>query len=120
MTTTNHDYSDETLFNIAKEVAGQDFSAAITADDGTTPGPDYSGEPMVGRSIRLPIEVHQRLTDAAKAAGIPASTLIRQAIEAHLTALEDDQPVSRADVLRVIGMLRPVRRNTGGTIPHAA
>jgi len=68
---------------------------------------------MVVRSVRLPIELEQAVADAAKAAGVPKSTWIRQAIEAVLAMQADhDEPISRADALRALTLLR--------TIPHVA
>ena len=40
--------------------------------------------------------------------GVPTSTLVREWIELELTALEDDQPISRADALRALAALRPM------------
>lgn len=63
---------------------------------------------MVVRSLRLPVELDQRLKAAAERRGIPMSTLVREWIELELTALEDDQPISRADALRALAALRPL------------
>lgn len=63
---------------------------------------------MVVRSLRLPFELDRRLKAAAERRGVPTSTLLREWIELELTALEDDQPISRADALRALASLRPV------------
>ncbi len=63
---------------------------------------------MVVRSLRLPLELDQRLKAAAEARGVPMSTLVREWIELELTALEHDQPISRADALRALAALRPL------------
>jgi predicted DNA-binding protein len=63
---------------------------------------------MIVRSLRLPSELDQRLRDAAQRRGIPTSTLVREWIELELTALEDDQPISRADALRALASVRPL------------
>jgi len=39
---------------------------------------------------------------------VPMSTLVREWIELELTALEQDQPISRADALRALAALRPL------------
>jgi hypothetical protein len=39
---------------------------------------------------------------------LPMSTLLREWIELELTALEHDQPISRADALRALAALRPL------------
>ncbi|WP_344751058.1 hypothetical protein [Micromonospora olivasterospora] len=46
------------------------------------------------RGVRLPVNLDQRVRDAADAAGVKASTLIREWIELGLTELENDRPVS--------------------------
>jgi predicted DNA-binding protein len=63
---------------------------------------------MIVRSLRLPFELDQRLKAAAQRRGVPTSTLVREWIELELTALEDDQPISRADALRALAALRPM------------
>jgi predicted DNA-binding protein len=63
---------------------------------------------MVVRSLRLPVELDQRVKAAAQHRGVPTSTLVREWIELELTALEQDQPISRADALRALATLRPL------------
>jgi hypothetical protein len=66
---------------------------------------------MVVRSLRLPAELDEAVAAAAKAADVPKTAWIRQAIETALAMQsEDDQPISRADALRALTLLRPVRR----------
>jgi predicted DNA-binding protein len=73
--------------------------------------PPAGSEVMVVRSLRLPIEVDEAVAAAAKGAGVTKTAWIRQAIEMVLTMQsEDDQPISRADALRALTLLRPVRR----------
>jgi predicted DNA-binding protein len=65
---------------------------------------------MVVRSLRLPLELDHAVAAAAKAAEIPKTTWIRQAIEMALAVqADDDQPISRAEALRALTLLRPVR-----------
>lgn len=65
---------------------------------------------MVVRSLRLPLETELAVEAAAKAAGIAKTAWIRQAIETALAMqAEEDQPISRADALRALTLLRPVR-----------
>ncbi len=67
-------------------------------------------EVMVVRSVRLPMELDQAVTEAAKAAGVPKSTWVRQAIEVALaTQADQDEPISRADALRALTLLRTIR-----------
>lgn len=66
---------------------------------------------MVVRSLRLPVEVDEAVADAARAAGVPKTAWIRQAIETSLALQSDeDQPISRAEALRALTLLRPARR----------
>ena len=73
--------------------------------------PPTGSDVMVVRSLRLPLELDQAVAAAAKAAEIPKTTWIRQAIEMALAVqAEDDQPISRAEALRALTLLRPARR----------
>ena len=73
--------------------------------------PPAGSDVMVVRSLRLPLELDQAVAAAAKAAEIPKTTWIRQAIEMALAVqAEDDQPISRAEALRALTLLRPARR----------
>ncbi len=73
------------------------------------PVPD-TDVPMVSRSLRLPIDVDQRIRAAADARGIGATTLMRQFVEAGLAELDDSAVVPLAEVHRVLAALaRPSR-----------
>lgn len=71
-----------------------------------------AGSPvMVVRSLRLPVDLDEAVAAAAKATAVPKTTWIRQAIEMALAVqAEDDQPISRAEALRALTLLRPARR----------
>jgi hypothetical protein len=69
---------------------------------------------MVVRSLRLPLDLDQRIKAAAAARGMSFGALLREWAEFQLAELENDQPISRADALRALAALRPL---TGG---HAA
>jgi hypothetical protein len=100
------------------EVAG--FMEGLTFDPALNPDeerdlletlPPKGSGVMVVRSLRLPIELDEAIATAAKADDVPKTTWIRQAIEIALAVQsEDDQPISRADALRALTLLRPVRR----------
>src|SRR5262249_45933505 len=70
--------------------------------------PPPGSEVMVVRSLRLSLDLDTRLKAAAPARGVPMSTLGREWIELELVALEQDQPISRADALRALAALRPI------------
>lgn len=84
-----------------------DRNLASTIADGTEanlPVPD-TDMPMVSRSLRLPIDVDQRVRQLADARGIGATTLMRQFIEAAVIELDDTAVVPLADVRRVLATL---------------
>ena len=68
------------------------------------PAPDTE-EPMVSRSVRLPVGTYERVRAAAEARGIGVTTLMRQWIEAGLADLDDSATVSLADVRRALAAL---------------
>lgn len=70
--------------------------------------PAPEGEVMAVRSIRWSADFDVRVKAAAKARGVSVSALIRDLVELELTALENDQPISRADALRALASLRTV------------
>ncbi len=90
------------------------FTTPATAEDEAAllaqlPAP--GSEVMVVRSLRLPLELDEAVAAAAQRADVPKSTWIRQAIEMALAVqADDDQPISRADALRALTLLRPIRR----------
>ena len=88
----------------------EDLSAVIAnGTEAHLPVPD-TDVPMVSRSLRLPIDVDQRIRAAADARGIGATTLLRQFIEAGLAELDDSAVVPLAEVHRVLAALaRPSR-----------
>ncbi|MEV0899939.1 hypothetical protein [Actinoplanes sp. NPDC049802] len=95
------------------------FMAGLTFEPAPTPQqeaelldalPPTGSAVMVVRSLRLPVELDEAVATAAKAAEVPKTTWIRQAIEMALAVqAEDDQPISRAEALRALTLLRPAR-----------
>jgi len=85
---------------------------ASTIADGAAanlPVPD-TDTPMVSRSLRLPIDIDQRVHELAHARGIGVTTLMRQFIEAAVIELEDTAVVPLADVRRVLATLAQPHR----------
>jgi predicted DNA-binding protein len=72
--------------------------------------PPAGSDVMVVRSLRLPAEVDEAVAAAAKSTGVPKTTWIRQAIEIALALQSDDQPISRAEAVRALTLLRPAGR----------
>jgi len=111
--------SDETgLPRSPEEVTS--FMEDLTFDPPPTPEqedalleslPSAGSDVMVVRSLRLPIEIDEAVAAAALATGVPKTAWIRQAIEVALALqAEEDQPISRAEALRALTLLRPARR----------
>jgi hypothetical protein len=67
-----------------------------------TPGEE---QPMVSRSVRLPVATYARVRAAAEARRIGVTTLMRQWIEAGLADLDDSATVSLADLRRALATL---------------
>jgi hypothetical protein len=96
-----------------------EFMGELTFDHPPTPQeeadllaslPPDGSDIMVVRSLRLPMETDLAVVAAAKAAGVTKTAWIRQAIDMALSMqAEEDEPISRADALRALTMLRPVR-----------
>jgi hypothetical protein len=81
--------------------------ADILADgaEAGLPVPD-TAEPMIGRSLRLPVSVSQQLEAEARARGIGPTVLARQLIEAGLADLHADTAmVPLAEVRRLLAGL---------------
>lgn len=85
---------------------GGDRLAELIEDRQPTelPVPDTE-QPMVCRSIRLPLDTYERVRAAAEARGIGVTTLMRQWIEAGLADLDESATVSLADVRRALAAL---------------
>jgi predicted DNA-binding protein len=67
--------------------------------------PPESEVPMVSRSVRLPLDLYDRVRSAAEERGLGVTTLMRQWIEAGLADLDDTATVSLADVRRALAAL---------------
>jgi predicted DNA-binding protein len=103
----------QTPEDVAAFMNGPTFEPAPTAEDEAAlieSLPPAGSDVMVVRSLRLPLDLDHAVAAAAKAAEMPKTTWIRQAIEMALAVqAEDDQPISRAEALRALTLLRPVR-----------
>ena len=86
----------------------RDFLDTLVFGEDAAAPPRLQGEPMVPRSVRWPAELDQRVKAVAKARGVTMSQLIREFAETELAAIENDQPISRADALRALAGLRPL------------
>ncbi len=73
-------------------------------EDAGLPVPD-SEVPMVSRSLRLPLDLYQRVVAAAHERGVGVTTLMRQFVEAGVTELDDSAVVTVADVRRALASI---------------
>jgi predicted DNA-binding protein len=78
------------------------------SDEIVTPPPVPDGDVMAVRSIRWSADFDGRVKAAAKQRGVSVSQLVRDLVELELAAMENDQPISRADALRALASLRPL------------
>jgi predicted DNA-binding protein len=69
-------------------------------------------ETMVVRTVRMPQDIDQRLSEEAAARGLNWSEMVREFVRTGLAALDDDQPISRADALRALAGVHPLPRRT--------
>jgi predicted DNA-binding protein len=84
-----------------------DQSAAVP--EAEVPPREMAEQPStVVTSLRLPLELYQRLKAAAESRGATMGALLREWAELELAALENDQPISRADALRALASVRPL------------
>ncbi|KUL26318.1 hypothetical protein [Actinoplanes awajinensis] len=103
----------QTAEQLAAFMGGLSFESPATPQDEQAlldSLPPAGSTVMVVRSLRLPIELDEAVAAAARVAEVPKTTWIRQAIEMALAVqAEDDQPISRAEALRALTLLRPAR-----------
>src|SRR5687768_13975737 len=76
-------------------------------DERGLPTPD-TDVPMVSGSLRLPVDLYQRVCAAADERGIGVTTLMRQFVEAGVADLDDSAVVTVADIRRALAsVVRP-------------
>jgi predicted DNA-binding protein len=88
-----------------KKALDQDLAAEIElGEEQGLPTPDAE-VPMVSRSLRLPLELYQRLCSAANERGVGVTTLMRQLVEAGMAEIDDSALVPVADLRRMLTLL---------------
>lgn len=102
------DEVNDMIDNLTSEpVSTPEEEAALLA---TLPPPPEPNAPMtVVTSLRLPLDLKQRIDAAAAAEGMSASTFIRRAVESVLAGQDKTNLVNLDDVIRAIK-----------SVPHAA
>jgi hypothetical protein len=86
------------------------FTDEAVPDEELPPRLQPGDDVMVPRSVRWPLDLDLRIKTAAQSRGIAMSQLMREFAEAGLAAMADDQPISRAEVMRIIAGLRPLEK----------
>lgn len=75
-----------------------------TGAEAAMPVPDTT-VPMISRSLRLPLDLDERLHELAEQRGIGATTLMREILAAGVASIDSSAVVPLADVQRVIASL---------------
>lgn len=88
--------------NLADEIA--------LGDETGLPVPD-ADVPMVSRSLRLPLDLYQRVCAAAHERGVGVTTLMRQFVEAGVADLDDTAVVTVADLRLAIASIAGKKRS---------
>ncbi|MGH3736098.1 MAG: ribbon-helix-helix protein, CopG family [Micromonosporaceae bacterium] len=79
------------------QLLGEDTEAQL-------PTPD-TDVPMVSRSLRLSVDLDQRIRALAEARGVGTTTLMRQLIEAGVAELDDTAVIPLADIHQALAVL---------------
>jgi len=107
-------FADGEMDAVAQAVARGEISYRAGDEADLPPVPDV--EPKVVCSLRLPVDVYQRLRDVAAARGMKPTALMRDWVVAGLAAADDDRTISVAELLRVVATLPAA----SAPHPHAA
>ena len=101
------DQINDMIDNLTPEPAlSREQEAELLARLPSAPAP---AGPTVVSSLRLPLELKQRIDEAATGLGVSSSTFIRRAVEAALAGQDRTNLVNLDDVIRAIQ-----------GVPHAA
>ena len=87
-----------------------DFGAAVSESE--VPPQELADQPaMTTTSLRLPVELLERLKAVSEKRGTTMGALLREGAEMVLASLESDAPISRADALRALAGVRALGNN---------
>lgn len=86
------------------------FDRSAEAEPVETPPRELADQPAtVVTSLRMPLELYQRLKAAADRRGTTMAALLRGWAELELAAEEDDRPISRLEAIRALTSVPPLR-----------
>jgi predicted DNA-binding protein len=94
---------DDKLQATAAQVLGQDLSELFASgQDAEVTLPPPSAPSMVKTSVKIPLDMYERVQKVAETRKVGVSTLIREWIAAGLTAEAKDQQISLAQLRTAI------------------
>jgi predicted DNA-binding protein len=80
-----------------------------TVDAAAVPPREMADKPTtVVTSLRMPLDLYQRLKTAADRRGTTMAALLRGWAELELAAEEEDRPISRLEAIRALGNVPPL------------
>ena len=86
------------------------FDHAASVEEVETPPRELAEQPAtVVTSLRMPLELYQRLKAAADRRGTTMAALLRGWAEMELAAEEDDRPISRLEAIRALTSVPPLK-----------
>jgi hypothetical protein len=86
------------------------FDHATSVEQVDTPPRELADQPaMVVTSLRMPVDLYQRLKAAADRRGTTMAALLRGWAEMELAAEENDRPISRLAALRALTSVPPLK-----------
>jgi predicted DNA-binding protein len=86
------------------------FDHAASVEEADTPPRELANQPAtVVTSLRMSLELYQRLKAAADRRGTTMAALLRGWAELELAAEEDDRPISRLEALRALTSVPPLK-----------
>jgi hypothetical protein len=86
------------------------FDHSVSVSEVETPPRELAEQPAtVVTSLRMPLELYQRLKAAADRRGTTMAALLRGWAELELAAEEDDRPISRLEAIRALASVPPLR-----------
>jgi hypothetical protein len=86
------------------------FDHAASIEPVDTPPRELADQPaMVVTSLRMPVDLYQRLKAAADRRGTTMAALLRGWAELELAAEEDDRPISRLEAIRALTGVPPLK-----------
>jgi hypothetical protein len=68
-------------------------------------------ETMVVRSYRIPLDLDTRIQHEAETRGTNASDVVRRWLASQAVPVDDDEPISRTEVMEAVALVRSFKRS---------